>query len=222
MPRQTASRGAPYAYDLNGNMTNDGLNSSMVYDAENRLVTLNSSAATYSYDANSLRVKKVASGTTTVYIFSGAKVIAEYDNGAAVGSPSREYIYSGGALVAKIEGSTANYFHQDHPSNRLVTDSTGTVVENYAFGEAWYEGATPNKLKFTSYERDAESANDYAMARFNVNRLRRFSSPDPIAVPRAISVRLSAHHCFTHPAKRQRVAQEPASAADAAGTDRRE
>jgi len=33
---------------------------------------------------------------------------------------------------------------------------------------------------FTTYERDAESGNDYAQARYNVNRLARFSSPDPI------------------------------------------
>ena len=30
---------------------------------------------------------------------------AEYDNGAAPGSPSREYIYSGGALLAKIDST---------------------------------------------------------------------------------------------------------------------
>jgi hypothetical protein len=33
------------------------------------------------------RVKKVVGSTTTRYIFSGTKVIAEYVNGAAVGSP---------------------------------------------------------------------------------------------------------------------------------------
>jgi hypothetical protein len=43
----------------------------------------------YSYAAG-LRVKKVAGGTTTRYIFSGTKVIAEYVNGAL----SKEYIYS--------------------------------------------------------------------------------------------------------------------------------
>jgi len=60
--------------------------------------------------AGGLRVKKaVTGGNTTVYIFSGSKVIAEYDNGAAPGSPSREYIYSGGpegsGLLAKIDSS---------------------------------------------------------------------------------------------------------------------
>jgi YD repeat-containing protein len=51
-------------------MTNDGLNDSMVYDAENRLTRVNSGSATYSYDGNSLRVEKVSGGTTTACIVS--------------------------------------------------------------------------------------------------------------------------------------------------------
>jgi RHS repeat-associated protein len=107
---------------------------------------------------------------------------------AAPNSPSREYIYSGlpavagGALLAKIEGSATKYYHQDHLSNRLVTDSSGTALEqkgHFPFGEDWYQGT--DKLKFTTYERDSESGNDYAMARYHVNRLARFSSPDPIS-----------------------------------------
>ena len=35
-----------------------------------------------------------------------------------------------------------------------------------------------------TYERDAESGNNYAIFRSYVNRLGRFSSPDPIAGPR--------------------------------------
>jgi len=35
-------------------------------------------------------VKSVQSGTTTVSIFSGSSVIAEYDNGALPSAPSRE------------------------------------------------------------------------------------------------------------------------------------
>jgi YD repeat-containing protein len=49
----------------------------MVYDAENRLVSINSGSATYSYDGKSLRVQKAYGGTTTVYIFSGTRVLAE-------------------------------------------------------------------------------------------------------------------------------------------------
>ena len=67
---------AGFAYDASGNMTNDGLNT-YTYDAESRIKTMNGSGATYSYDGAGLRVKKVASGVTTRYIYSGTRVIAE-------------------------------------------------------------------------------------------------------------------------------------------------
>src|SRR5205085_12226105 len=57
--------GAPYAYDLGGNMTNHGSNT-LVYDAENRAVSANHGGAsgTYTYDGNGLRVKKISGSTT--------------------------------------------------------------------------------------------------------------------------------------------------------------
>jgi len=58
-----------------------------------------------------------------------SKIIDEYDNGAAVGSATREYYYSGSTLVAKLESGLGNYYQHDHLSNRLVTDNSGTVVE---------------------------------------------------------------------------------------------
>ena len=173
-----------YAYDSSGNMTNDGLNT-IAYDAENRAVSSSGSlgSGSYTYDGKGLRIKKISGSTTTIYIFSGPKVIAEYDNGAAVTAPSREYIYSGGALLAKIDSTGTKYYHQDRLSNRLVTDSNGNTVAqlgHYPFGESWYN-ATNDKLSFTSYERDSESGNDYSMARFDVSRIGRFLTPDPIA-----------------------------------------
>ncbi len=173
--------GTPYSYDANGNMTNDGLNS-LTYDAENRAVS--AAGATYSYDGNGLRVKKVSGSTTTVYIFSGTKVTAEYVNGAAPASPTREYIYAGSQLIAKIEAGATNYYHADHLSVRFTTDGSATKIGDqghYPFGESWYASSTTTKWQFTSYERDTESVNDYAMFRYDVNRLGRFSSPDPLA-----------------------------------------
>jgi len=176
--------GAVPTYDTNGNMTYDGSNT-LVYDAENRAVsaTNQSASGTYTYDGNGLRVKKVSGSTTTVYVFSGSKVIAEYDNGAAPTSPSREYVYGGGALLAKIDSSGTKYYHQDQLSNRLVTDSSGNTAEqmgHYPFGDPWYN-ATNDKLYFTTYERDSESSNDYARARFYRWLLGRFLSLDPLS-----------------------------------------
>src|SRR5579859_2511642 len=171
-------------FDANGNLTAESgtcppAAPTYAYDAENRLITYSGTGGAYTYDGNNLRVKKVAAGATTVYIFSGSKVIAEYDNGAAPASPSREYIYSGAALLAKIEGGASIYYHSDHLSNRVLTDSSGNVLGqrgHYPFGDTWYESGTTTKLKFTSYERDSESTKDYAMARSYISRFARCSS----------------------------------------------
>jgi len=173
-----------YSYDSNGNMTNDGSNT-LTYDAENRAVTSSGSlgSGSYTYDGNSLRVTKLAGGTTTVYVFSGSAVIAEYVNGAVPASPTREYIYSSSTLLAKIESGATQYYHPDHLSVRLMTDSSGNKLGeqgHYPFGESWYLTNTTTKWQFTDYERDAESGNDYAYERFYVNRLGRFSALDPM------------------------------------------
>lgn len=180
-----------YSFDASGNMLNDGQNN-LAYDAENCLLTsANSSSGTSNYtcDSHGIRVKKaLQGGTTTVYVFSGANDISEYDNGAPVNSPSREYIYLAGQLIATIQGTTTTFHHGDHLSVRLSTDGTpgsptyGQIVGeqgHYPYGEQWYAHNTTTKFFFTSYERDSESGNDYAMARFYINRFGRFSCVDP-------------------------------------------
>lgn len=75
-----------------------------------------------------------------MYIFSGSKVIAEYTNGAAPSSPSAEYVYAGGALIAKFFSGGTYYYHQDHLSNRMYTDSSGNVHAesgHFPFGELY-------------------------------------------------------------------------------------
>src|SRR4029077_7840058 len=158
----------------------------LTYDAENHLLTSAGilGSGTYTYDGKGLRVKKVSGSTATVYAFSGTKVISEYVNGAAPTSPTREYIYSGDTMLAKVESGAIQYYHSDHLSARLMTDPSGTKIGeqgHFPVGESWYASSTTTKWQFTSYERDAESGNDFAVARSYINRLGRFSSPDPLA-----------------------------------------
>ena len=66
----------------------------------------------------------------------------------------------------------------------MTTGADGNVIGqqgHFPFGESWYAANTTTKYQFTSYERDAESGNDYAQARYHINRLGRFASPDPLA-----------------------------------------
>lgn len=174
-----------YGYDANGNMTQDGLNT-LIYDGENRVTSSSGTleSGTYVYDGNGLRVEKTSGGSTTAYIFSGSKVIAEYAVSGSTSTLQREYVYSGGTLIAKVESGAVQYYHGDQLSIRVMTNSSGAVVGqqgHFPYGEQWYAANTTTKWMFTTYERDSESGNDYAMAREYINRLDRFDALDPAA-----------------------------------------
>jgi len=183
-----------YTFDSSGNMTVEPFSppNNMTYNGENRMTAFsgNGGAASFTYDGNGMRVvKSTSGGTTTVSIFAGSSVIAEYDNGVAPASPSREFIYNpaGGAttgLLAMISGGATIYYHQDHLSVRLITNSSGAIVTqdgSFPFGESWYQSGTTNKWRFTSYQRDSESGLDYALARYYDSRTGTFCSADPLA-----------------------------------------
>ncbi|MGH9565364.1 MAG: RHS repeat-associated core domain-containing protein, partial [Candidatus Angelobacter sp.] len=146
------------------------------YDGGGRLYTVTNTAE-YTYFGG-LRIKKVVGSTTTVTIYSGANPIAEYVNGAL----SKEYIYSGSALLATIAGGVVTYHNPDHLSDRAEKNASAATVRTYGhfpFGETWYETGTADKWKFTSYGRDTgESDLDYATFRYYGSTLGRFSSPD--------------------------------------------
>ena len=172
-----------YTYDVAGNMTSDGVNT-IAYDAENRVTSSSGSlgSGTYTYDGYGQRIEKTASGATTVYIFSNSQVIAEYGPSAPASSPTVEYIYSGGMLLAMIQSSGTQYYLHDLLSPRVTTDSSGNVLGqqgHFPYGEKWYTANTTTKWFFTTYERDSESGNDYAVAREYINRLGRFDARDP-------------------------------------------
>jgi RHS repeat-associated protein len=186
MNSATTNQPNGFGYDGSGNMTYEPPNNYYSYDDENRLITFSggSGSATYSYDGNDLRVEKTVNGTnTTVSIFSGSEVIAEYAPGSPLSNPLREYIYGGGQMLAKIENGATEYYHQDHLSVRLMTDANGNKIGeqgHFPFGEGWYNANTTTNWMFTSYDRDSESGLDYALARYYDSRVAMFCSADPV------------------------------------------
>ena len=163
-------------HDFSGNQTRDGAGRSFTYDAENRQLTFNGSAATYVYDGEGHRVKKTdATGTTTFVYNAGGQLVAEYTSG---GAPP----------------NGTSYLTTDHlGSTRLVTDATGSVKSRrdyLPFGEevpasqgvrssvSGYGAAEATRQRFTSKERDNESGLDYFLARYYSSAQGRFTSPD--------------------------------------------
>ncbi|MGH9814748.1 MAG: RHS repeat domain-containing protein [Candidatus Acidiferrales bacterium] len=170
-----------YAYDASGNMTADGV-ATMVYDAEARMTqsTVAGAATNYTYDGGGLRVQRIKGGTTTVYLFAGSQVLAEYENGAL----AREFIYFRARQVAlRLAADDMRYIHHDHLSIRLYTDESGAVVGtqgHFPYGEGWYSTGGTTERVFTTYDHDADSADDYAVHRFHNCRLGRFRTADPV------------------------------------------
>jgi RHS repeat-associated protein len=101
------------------------------------------------------------------------------------------YQPSGATTVRFDDGflvTGTRYFHPDHLSTRVLTSFNGSILGqqgHYPFGESWYAQNSTTNWQFTSYQRDTESQNDYSVMRSYVNRLARFSSPDPAGLAAA-------------------------------------
>ena len=180
--RISAVNGTSYSYDAAGNVTSDGTNS-YTYDAENRLANVNSgSTAQYSYDQANRRYKKVAGGSSLHYVWEGGQVIAEHN--ASTQAVTVEYVYAGGKMIAKEETAGRRYLLSDRLSIRLVVSTTGGVVGRQGhlpFGEDLAVSGAADKHRLTSYERDAESGQDYAVNRYHAPSIGRFNSVDKLA-----------------------------------------
>jgi RHS repeat-associated protein len=175
-------------YDEAGNLLLNG-NDVYVYDAENRLVSFQSSGspATYAYDGDGRRVTRSIRGALQTWV----TYVQVYD---AMGRMIAEYSTQG----TSISGQTSpKYMTTDHlGSTRLVTKADGSVKARYdylPFGEELgagigtrstamlYSSTDATRQKFTGHERDGESGLDFMQARYCSSMSGRFISPDSVA-----------------------------------------
>jgi len=160
----------------------DAENKRFVYDAENRLKeffvpTNNTSTpdATYHYDGNGKRVKKISSTETVVFVYDGGgKLVAEYSTQLA-------------------ETPQVSYLTTDHlGSPRVITDAVGNIIARKDFGAFGDEtfttqrtetlGYKPENIRqdYTGYQKDDESGLEFAQARYYNTAHGRFTSTDPL------------------------------------------
>jgi uncharacterized protein RhaS with RHS repeats len=113
-----------FVYDKNGNVTTDkdpvsNLTRTFVFNGDNKQIAVKDSngnnVGQYFYDGEGKRVKKVTNTETTIFVYSGGKLVAEYSTQLAT-NPS------------------INYTTTDHlGSPRIITNELGQVKSRRDF-----------------------------------------------------------------------------------------
>jgi len=180
--------GTSYSYDGDGNLLSDGVRT-FQYDMENRLISASApTPVTIGYDPLGRLYRTVASGATTVYLYSGDALAAEYD--AGTNTVLRRYVPgpTSDEPIVWYEGadfSARNYLHADNQGTVVATTtdsgSGGAFGAQYrysSYGEpnTW----TGSRFRYTGQIIIPEAQLYYYKARMYDPRLGRFLQTDPI------------------------------------------
>jgi len=180
----SAWAGTAITYDLNGNLTNDGVKS-YSWNAKDQLTSLSGNvSASFSYDGLGRRRNKIVSGMSTSFLYDGVNAVQEITGG----SPSANVLAGAGVdqWLSRSDSGGARYFVADAIGNTLaLIDGSGAVQTQYTydpFGSATATGSTSaNSLQFTGRENDGTGLT-YYRARYLAPQFQRFANEDPLGL----------------------------------------
>jgi RHS repeat-associated protein len=174
--------GTSFTYDLNGNLTSDGVRS-YTWNARNELASLTGPVSgSFGYDGFGRRRSKTVGGTTTQFLYDGLNPVQELQSGTPTanlltGLTIDEY------FTRTDSAGVRNYLTDALGSSVALADGSGTIQTEYTyepFGGMSASGAsTANTVAFTGREADGTGLFFYR-ARYHDPRLQRFISEDPI------------------------------------------
>ena len=200
-PSEKITGGTNYRYDSNGNLLSEqkytygegNVSSSMSvvgkgsenrlkiynYDSFNQLTAYYDalSSASYTYNADGLRMSKTVNGTKTEFTWDGQNLAGE-----ETGDSLNTYTYDvTGISSAVIDGVYRTYMKDTHGSVVGYYNATGERMKQYdydAFGNR-LEGSDPDPVGYCGEYYDSESGNIYLRARYYNSETGRFISEDP-------------------------------------------
>jgi RHS repeat-associated protein len=176
-----------YDYDENGALTKDATGKRFGYDAESHqkefFSASNSSStpdATYQYDGDGRRVKKIVGSEVTIFVYNASgQLAAEYTT-----------------TVEPATTAQVSYLTTDHlGSPRITTDKNGGVISRKDFTTFGEEVTSTERVSgtngngynapevrqdYTGYQKDEESGLEFAQARYYNTKHGRFTSVDPL------------------------------------------
>ncbi len=203
-------------YDLNGNMTNEGISRYYQWNHADQLHTFRVQAndisepsleARYLYDAGGQRVKKIVwhqggKVTTTTYIGNAFELHSE---GTKANIKKKEnstlHVMDDESRIALIQiGNsfrtqplpTIQYQLGDHLGNvHVVADENGSShsqEEHYPYGGTSFGSFSTKRYRFTGKERDEESGLSYHGARYYLPWIKKWCNTDPIGIVGGINL----------------------------------
>ena len=164
-------------------MTSDSFNI-FTWDAENRLSTVNGTAASYTYDAVGWRVQKTTGSGSVQYLFDAAGHVTEELNGSTL---NRAEIYLGNIHLGTYSSGNIYFSHSDLLGTeraRTLMTAPGTATQTCTglpFGDGQScTGTESSPLHFTGFERDTESGLDQTWFRKYSSAQGRWLTADPL------------------------------------------
>jgi RHS repeat-associated protein len=180
--RYAAAGGATFAYDANGNLTNDGTNT-FTYDVENRLVG-RSGGVTLTYDPLGRLYRSDSPSGTRLFLYDGDALVAEYDGS---GIAQERYVHGAGADVPLVwyHGSgliDRRYLHADERGSIVaIADAGGNAIAINRYDEYGIPAATnTGRFQYTGQIWLSELGMYHYKARIYSPTLGRFLQTDPI------------------------------------------
>jgi RHS repeat-associated protein len=181
-----------YSYDNDGSttqMSSPGQVKAFTWTPERRLAaaTITGTGATqasFEYDEDGIRVKKVKNGVGTRYVIDQVQAFQEVVEERDVGSGTLNVAYTyGDDLISQDRGGTRRFYATDGQlSTRQLTDDNGVITDGYtyeAFGTLLTSsGVTPNAYLYTGQQEDTDVGGYYLRARYFANASGRFLSED--------------------------------------------
>jgi RHS repeat-associated protein len=160
----------------------------------------------------------VGGNPATVTSWGNTSIVATLPSGAITGSLVYVTVSSVNSNSVPLALDSVYYYFSDSlGTTRLVTDSNGTICydsDYLPYGrEQNYTNTCSQTYKFTGYERDAETNNDYAVARHYNSRIFRFLQPDPAGMSSAILTNPQSWNRYAY------VGNNPSNVTDPSGMD---
>ncbi len=185
-----------FAYDADGNLTTDGMNS-YVWDAENRLVSVWNSTiglVEFGYDAFSRRVSLsekpdgITANKNLRLMWEGLTLVGQVDTASSVNNHTRLFFGNGERRISTIGAAVNLYYTRDHLGSirELVDASNGGIRARYDYTpygmrtKVQSSGDLDSDFGFTGHYTNLRSGLVLAPFRAYSPELGRWISRDPI------------------------------------------